>query len=87
MSSFWRLLVEEFRTLDASCPFALELVKDKLLDDEAAVLFVGLFERRRLKSAWKEAMEDSRRSELRRESGWTSLDPLLRESMLFGRSE
>ena len=58
------------------------LVSDKLLDEETIVASVTLFERRRLKSVWKEAMDERRLRELRRGSDAVSLDPLLREGML-----
>lgn len=46
---------------------------------------VALLERRRLNSVWKEAIEERRRSELRRESDCVvvSLEPLLRVGMLL----
>ena len=60
-------------------------VRDKLLE-EGVVLSVALFERRRANSVWKEAMEDKRRREVRREEsvggGAASLEPLLRAGIV-----
>ena len=57
------------------------LVRDKLLDDECVVGSAVLWERRRLKSVWKEAIDDRRRSELRCEDDWVSLGSFLRDGM------
>jgi hypothetical protein len=60
------------------------LAIERLLVDDAAVWSVTFCERRRLKSVWKEAMEERRRRELRRESAGAavSFGPLLREGIL-----
>ena len=78
------MFVDETKSWYGSGALAIVLLdKDKLLEDEAvAVGSVALVERRREKSVWKEAMDDRRRSEVRREFGsGASLDPLLREGM------
>jgi len=61
------------------------LARERVLEEEAAVWSVALLERRRLNSVWKEAIEERRRSELRRESDCVvvSLEPLLRVGMLL----
>ena len=60
------------------------LDKDKLLEEELPVWSVALVERRRLNKVWKDAIDDRRRSDVRRESddSVTSLDPLFREGIL-----
>lgn len=69
--------------MTGSGAFAIVLLdSDKLLEEELTVWSVVLFERRRLNSAWKDAIDDRRRSELRREAVCESLDSFLREGMM-----
>lgn len=57
--------------------------RERLLDDDAAVLSVAFVPLRRANSVWKEAIDDKRRSELRRYSGCVSLELLLRVGILL----
>lgn len=67
------------------------LVNEMLLEEDAVVASVPLFERRRAKRDWKEAIEDKRRKAVRRVSGWAtckgpvSLESLFRDGISFVR--
>lgn len=63
-SSCWRLLVAAVLGPDAS--FVVDdKERERLLDEDAAVLSVASAPLRRANSVWKDAMDDRRRRELR----------------------
>lgn len=62
------------------------LDNDKLLDEEPAVLSVATLDRRRLNSVERDAMDERRRREVRRElERFVSDEPLLREGIVAPR--
>lgn len=80
-SSCWRCAVALVLGPDASS-VVHERESERLLDEDAAVLSVACVPLRRWNSVWKDAIDDKRRSELRRHSGCVSLELLLRDGMM-----
>lgn len=69
MSSLCKLVADALSDVADEETLMVGLVRERLLEEEAVVLLsVALLERRRVNRVEKEAMEDRRRSEVRRES-------------------